>query len=73
MTKQTFLESRKLQQTITKNTEMPQEMDKCLARGKVSQEEKHFNISLCIRKLETVLIKENPTKGKCLNRQASSS
>jgi len=74
MTQQTFLESRKLQQTITKNTEMSQEMAKCLARGKVSQQvEKHFNISLCIRKLETGLTKENLTKRNRLNRQASSS
>jgi hypothetical protein len=73
MTQQTFLESRKPQQTITKNTEMSQETAKCRARGKASQVEKHFNISLCIRKLETGLIKENLTKGKRLNRQASSS
>jgi len=37
----------------------------CLARGKASQQvEKHFTISLCIRKLATDLIKENLTKGK---------
>jgi predicted RNase H-related nuclease YkuK (DUF458 family) len=73
MTEQTFPKSRKLQQTITKNTEISQEMAKCLARGKASQQLKHFNLSLCIRKVETGLIKETLTKGKCLNRQASSS
>jgi hypothetical protein len=72
MTEQTFLKSRKLQQTITKNTEISTETAKFLARGKASQQvEKHFYTSLCIRKLETGLIKENLTKGKCLNRQAS--
>jgi hypothetical protein len=44
---------------------MSQETGKCLARGKASQQvEKHFNISLCIRKMETALIKENLTKEK---------
>jgi len=72
MTKQTFLKNRKLQQTITKITETSQETAKCLAREKASQQvEKHFNISLCIRKLETGLVKKNLTKGKYLNRQAS--
>jgi hypothetical protein len=69
MTEQAFLKSRKLQHTITKNKENA----KCLARGKDSQQvEKHFNISICIRKLETGKIKENLTKGKRLNRQANS-
>jgi predicted RNase H-related nuclease YkuK (DUF458 family) len=48
MTEQTVLKNRKLQQTITKNTEVSQEMAKFLARGKASQVEKHFIISLCI-------------------------
>jgi len=65
MTEQTFLKSRKLQHTTTKNREMSQETGKCPARGKASQQaEKHFNISLCIRKLATGLIKENLTKVK---------
>lgn len=49
-----------------------QEKGKCLRKGNGSQKMgKHLHRSLCIRKHETGLIKENRTKGKCLNRRAS--